>query len=233
MQAVILAAGRGTRMGMKDAPKCLLKIGKKSIIEHQVDYLRNLDCKKILVVTGYNSNKIKNTLGNSVEYIFNKNFEKSNNMYSLWEARDFVNDEFICIYGDLFFHKKILEKCAMSNSDMVLVVERNLRDETMKVKIENEKIVQVNKKIDSKNTDGNFIGMGKFSKNSKNHLFQTIKELMEKGNEDAYYTLAIENLIKQGKTVHFVETGGLPWMDIDTKKELEDVRKINKEFGDW
>ena len=57
--------------------------------------------------------------------------------------------------------------------------------------------------------------------------------LMEKGNEDAYYTLAIENLIKQGKTVHFVETGGLPWMDIDTKKELEDVRKINKEFGDW
>ena len=53
----------------------------------------------------------------------------------------------------------------MSNSDMVLVVERNLRDETMKVKIENEKIVQVNKKIDSKNTDGNFIGMGKFSKN--------------------------------------------------------------------
>ena len=76
MQAVILAAGKGTRMGIKDAPKCLLKIGNKSIIEHQVNYLRNIGCKKILVVTGYNSNKIKNTLGNSVEYIFNKNFKR-------------------------------------------------------------------------------------------------------------------------------------------------------------
>ena len=75
MQAVILAAGKGTRMGIKDTPKCLLKIGNKSIIEHQVNYLRNIGCKKILVVTGYNSNKIKNTLGNSVEYIFNKNFK--------------------------------------------------------------------------------------------------------------------------------------------------------------
>ncbi len=38
MQAVILAAGKGTRMGIKDTPKCLLKIGNKTIIEHQIDY---------------------------------------------------------------------------------------------------------------------------------------------------------------------------------------------------
>ena len=232
MQAVILAAGKGTRMGIKDTPKCLLKIGNKSVIEYQVTYLKNLGCKKILVVTGYNSNKIKNTLGNSVEYIFNKNFENSNNMYSLWEARDLIDDEFVCIYGDLFFHKKILENCVISNSDIVLVVERNTRDETMRVKIENEKIVKVNKKIDSKNTDGNFIGMAKFSKNSKNHLFQTIKKLMEEGNEDAYYTSAIENMIKQGKTIDFIETEGLPWTDIDTKEELEAIRKLDKELGD-
>ena len=233
MQAVILAAGKGTRMGIKDVPKCLLKIGNKTIIEHQIDYLRNIGCKKILVVTGYNSNKIKNTLGNSAEYIFNKNFENSNNMYSLWEAQNFIDDEFICIYGDLFFHKKILEKCVLSEGNIVLAVERNLRTETMKVKIENGKIAQVNKEIDSKNADGNFIGMAKFSKNSKKYLFQSIKELMKKGNEDAYYTLAIENLIKQEKIVNFIETEGLPWLDIDTNEEFDNARKINKEFGDW
>ena len=233
MQAVILAAGKGTRMGIKDVPKCLLKIGNKTIIEHQIDYLRNIGCKKILVVTGYNSNKIKNTLGNSAEYIFNKNFENSNNMYSLWEAQNFIDDEFICIYGDLFFHRKILEKCVLSEDNIVLAVERNLRTETMKVKIENGKIAQVNKEIDSKNADGNFIGMAKFSKNSKKFLFQSIKELMKKGNEDAYYTLAIENLIKQEKIVNFIETEGLPWLDIDTNEEFDNARKINKEFGDW
>jgi len=75
--------------------------------------------------------------------------------------------------------------------------------------------------------------MAKFSKNSKNHLFQTIKELMGKGNEDAYYTLAIENLIKQGKMVSFIETEDLPWIDIDTKDDFDYVKKINKEFGGW
>ena len=197
MQAVILAAGKGTRMGIKDTPKCLLKIGNKTIIEHQIDYLRNIGCKKILVVTGYNSNKIKNTLGNSAEYVLNKNFETSNNMYSLWEAQNFIVDEFVCVYGDLFFHKKILEKCVLSEGDIVLAVERNLRAETMKVKIENNKVIQVNKEI------------------------------------DRYYSLAIENLIKQEKIVNFIETDGLPWSDIDTKEEFDEVKKINKEFGDW
>ena len=225
MQAVILAAGKGTRMGIKDAPKCLLKIGNKSIIEHQVNYLRNIGCKKILVVTGYNSNKIKNTLGNSVEYIFNKNFENSNNMYSLWKARDFIDDEFICIYGDLFFHNKILEKCVASDGDMVLVVERNLRDETMRVKIENKKIVQVNKKIDSKNTDGNFIGMVKFRKAIHKSLFDEMSELIEQQNLNAYFVVAIEKMIKKGIYAEFVETENLPWIDIDKKDEFESAKK--------
>ena len=56
---------------------------------------------------------------------------------------------------------------------------------------------------------------------------------MKKGNEDAYYTLAIENLIKQEKIVNFIETEGLPWLDIDTNEEFDNARKINKEFGDW
>ena len=56
---------------------------------------------------------------------------------------------------------------------------------------------------------------------------------MGKGNEDAYYTLAIENLIKQGKMVSFIETEDLPWIDIDTKDDFDYVKKINKEFGGW
>ena len=51
MQAVILAAGKGTRMGIKDTPKCLLKIGNKSVIEYQVTYLKNLGCKKIFKIS--------------------------------------------------------------------------------------------------------------------------------------------------------------------------------------
>ena len=230
MQALILAAGKGTRMGMKDAPKCLLKIGNTSIIEFQINCFRNIGCDRILVVTGHNSNKIMKKLGSSVEYIFNKNFEHSNNLYSLGEALRVIDDEFICVYGDLLFHKKILEKCNASTKEITLVVERNIRDETMRVKIENQKIVQVNKNIDNKNSDGNFIGMAKFSKNIKDSLYKNIKELIRKGNHDAYYTLALENMIGHGQPIHFIETSGYSWMDIDTEAELEEARKIKQNF---
>ena len=130
----------------------------------------------------------------------------------------------------LLFHKKILEKCNASTKEITLVVERNLRDETMRVKIENQKIVQVNKNIDNKNSDGNFIGMAKFSKNIKDSLYQNIKELIKNGNHDAYYTLALESMIKHGQPIHFIETDGHPWMDIDTKEELEEAKKIEREF---
>ena len=230
MQALILAAGKGTRIGIKDTPKCILKIGNTSIIEFQINCFRNIGCDKILVVTGYNSNKILERLGSSVEYIFNKNFEYSNNLYSLGEALRIIDDEFICVYGDLLFHKKILEKCNASTKEITLVVERNLRYETMRVKIENQKIVQVNKNMDNKNSDGNFIGMAKFSKNIKDSLYKSIKELIKKDNRDAYYTLALENMIKHGQSIHFIETNGYPWMDIDTKEELEEAKKIEREF---
>ena len=97
-------------------------------------------------------------------------------------------------------------------------------------KIENQKIVQVNKNIENKNSDGNFIGMAKFSKNIKDSLYQNIKELIKNGNHDAYYTLALESMIKHGQPIHFIETDGHPWMDIDTKEELEEAKKIEREF---
>ena len=74
MQALILAAGKGTRIQTNDIPKCLLTVGDTNIIKYQINCLREIGCQKIMVVTGYNSNKIKEKLGTSVEYIFNKNF---------------------------------------------------------------------------------------------------------------------------------------------------------------
>ena len=108
---------------------------------------------------------------------------------------------------------------------MVLVVERNLRDETMRVKIENKKIVKVNKKMDSKNTDGNFIGMVKFRKTIHKSLFDEMSELIEQQNLNAYFVVAIEKMIKKGIYAEFVETENLPWIDIDEKDEFESAKK--------
>ena len=88
-------------------------------------------------------------------------FATTNNLYSVWAAKNSLNDDFICIYGDLLFDKNILDNCIQDQSDICLVIEKNVRDETMKVKIENNLITQVNKNISNQDGRWKFYRYGK------------------------------------------------------------------------
>ncbi|MBL76667.1 MAG: hypothetical protein CL763_07075 [Chloroflexi bacterium] len=225
MDALILAAGKGTRLGLDNLPKCLIQFENLTLIEYQINCLFDLGIKNIFVVTGYNSEKIEEKLGDQVTYIHNKEFATTNNIKSIFLAEKFLKDDFICIYGDLFFHKKILKKCIDSKNQMTLMVENELRNETTRVKMENGKIILVNKNIEFSEADGNFIGMMKCSKDYSNDFFKTIEELVE-SNSQAYYTIGIEKMIKNGKIVNFEITNGLPWTDIDTNEDLLLAKEI-------
>lgn len=226
MDALILAAGRGTRMGQIDIPKCLLDIGGTSIINNQIKNFRNAGIDRIFIVTGYNSELIHSHLNDDFTFLHNTEYANTNNLYSVWTARDSLDDDFICVYGDLLFHKEILDKCIQNNSDICLVIEKNVRSETMKIRIENNLIVEVNKNISEDLADGNFIGMAKFKKSMIPDLFNEISFLVENGNLNSYYTSAIESLIQKNKQINFVETNNLPWMDIDEEHELAEAKKI-------
>ena len=231
MQGVILAAGKGTRMGNIEVPKCLLEINGVPIIKNQINSYKKNGINDIIVVTGYKSEMIHDLLNDQVQYVHNSKFSEMNNIYSVWLAIQKLRDDFICVYGDLMFDEEILKKCLEIKSEIGLMVETNTRDETMKVKIENEKIVAVNKKIDYKIADGNFIGMAKFSKNVLKILFNEIDYLITE-NIDGYYTLGIENLIKKNVEVGCQVTNGLSWMDIDEEGEFEESQKIFHDGGD-
>ena len=225
MQGIILAAGKGTRMGNIEIPKCLLEINGIPIIKHQIDSFRKNGVDDILVVTGYKSEMIHDLLNDQVKYVHNPKFNEMNNIYSVWLAIQKSHDDFICVYGDLIFDQEILKKCLEIKSDIGLMVEPNTHDETMKVKIENDKIVAVNKKIEHKIANGNFIGMAKFSNNASKKLFEEINNLITK-NIDGYYTLGIENLIEKNVNVGYQFTNGLSWIDMDEKEEFEEAKKI-------
>ena len=225
MQGVILAAGKGSRMGDIDTPKCLLEINEIPIIKHQINSFKKNGIDDILVVTGYKSEMIHNLLNNEVKYVQNSRFNEMNNIYSVWLAIQKLQDDFVCVYGDLMFDEKILEKCLEIKNEIGLMVEPNTRDETMKVKIENKKIVAVNKQIEHNIANGNFIGMAKFSKKIIKIFFDEIDELITK-NVDGYYTLGIEGLIKKNIQVGYQFTNGLSWMDMDEMDEFEEAKKI-------
>ena len=112
-----------------------------------------------------------------------------------------------------------------------MIVEKNVRPETMKVKLVNEQIIQVNKKILESEADGNFIGMAKFSKNIISKLFNAISDSIEI-DKNSYYTSAIELLIQSGQFVNYIPTNNFQWLDIDEPNEFDDAKILFKQLED-
>mgnify|MGYP002548316757 CR=1 FL=1 len=118
MQAIILAAGMGKRLGelTKDNTKCMIKVNGVTLIDRVLKQLSNLHLNKIVLVIGYQGEQLKQYIGNSyrntpIEYVFNPIFDKTNNIYSLYLAKDHLQqDDTILLESDLIVEDKLFDK---------------------------------------------------------------------------------------------------------------------------
>lgn len=116
MQAVILAAGRGVRLGKitDNIPKVLVKVNGIPFIINQLDALsQHKEIEEILIIIGYKKELIKREIGNEykgikIVYVENDKWESTNNIYSFWLALDLIKSSFILLEGDVFFDHKLL-----------------------------------------------------------------------------------------------------------------------------
>ena len=109
MKIIILCAGLGTRLNFK-IPKGLIKIKKKTLLEKCVDNFLKFGFKKddIFFATGFKQNLIKKKFGKKFNYIYNKNFNTTNMVYSLFNVIKKINNSDIIIsYSDIIYKKKI------------------------------------------------------------------------------------------------------------------------------
>jgi histidinol-phosphate/aromatic aminotransferase/cobyric acid decarboxylase-like protein/choline kinase len=116
MQAVILAAGMGNRLGKytQNNTKCMLDINGKKLIERALDALDESGIKKCIIVAGYKKENLMNFLGArykniDITYIANDIYYKTNNIYSLYLAKDFLlQDDTLLLESDLIFENKLI-----------------------------------------------------------------------------------------------------------------------------
>jgi histidinol-phosphate/aromatic aminotransferase/cobyric acid decarboxylase-like protein/choline kinase len=117
MQAVILAAGMGTRLGKytQDNTKCMLRINGRTLIERALDALDGEGIRKCVIVAGYKKDSLMRFVGTKyknidIEYISNDIYKKTNNIYSLYLAREhLMRDDTILIESDLIFEERIIK----------------------------------------------------------------------------------------------------------------------------
>ena len=118
MQAMILAAGMGRRLKelTKDATKCMVKVNGVTLIERALAALDKLGLRRIILVVGYEGQKLKEYVdGLSVRtpvcYVENPIYDKTNNIYSLYLAREYLlEDDTLLLESDLIFEEAVLRR---------------------------------------------------------------------------------------------------------------------------
>jgi choline kinase len=113
---VLLAAGTGSRLRplTLDAPKCLTIVAGKSILQRLLDTFRTHGITKIIVATGYLEQRIREYLNEyagdmTIEYVFNPDYQTTNNIYSLWLTRLAISEPFVLIESDLVFDTEMFQ----------------------------------------------------------------------------------------------------------------------------
>jgi L-glutamine-phosphate cytidylyltransferase len=230
MKAVILAAGRGTRIRSVhgEHPKCLIEVDGNTILDHQLEALSMAGINDVAIVVGYEKEQIilhlnARFLTNNqrIHFIENPAFAITNNIYSLWLALDWLRgDSFIVLNADVVFDPGILESALRPCAPISMIIDPLWRDETMKVIIEGDRVIEMSKKISREDFTGTYIGLTVFSKSIQNQFFRKMNKLIGFGRVDEFFNVAVQQLANEGVHVGFTSTEGLAWAEIDDPVDL-------------
>jgi choline kinase len=230
MKTIILAAGIASRLKplTDQTPKCLLNVGRKSILEMTVENLLATNNSELIIVTGYLENKIREFLRErfpllNVTYIYNKFYASTNNIYSLWLARDSVlGNDMMMMDSDIVFDKLIIPKLLNSGYKNCLALKRHdVHDEEIKVKTDAEgRVVDISKEVKPSEAAGESIGIEIFGREAVAELYSILDQMVVKEKKvNQFYETAFRKLSEND--LYIVDTTEYFCMEIDTMEDLK------------
>jgi choline kinase len=235
MKAVILAAGQGTRIRSVhgEHPKCLIEVDETTILDHQLEALAMAGINDIAIVVGYEKEQIiayvkskRSRYTQKVHFIENPAFAITNNIYSLWLASDWLRgDSFIVLNADVIFDPEVLESAVQPYAPISMIVDPLWRDETMKVIIQDDRIIRMSKKISQEEFSGTYIGITVFSKSIQDRFLHKLSDLITAGRVNDFFNIAVQELADEGVRVGCTSTDGLAWAEIDDPLDLTFARQ--------
>jgi len=221
MRAVILAAGRGRRLGdlAADQPKCLVPIGASTLIERQLQALRSCGITNITVVAGFRSEDVCRACGAHVEVVINAAYDSTNSLYSLWLARHLLTDEFVVLNADVLFHDQLLFDLMTSRDEDALLMSavrgEKYGDEEMKIRVRAGCVAEISKGIRPGVADGENVGIAKFGSAGARVLVEEMEKTIASGGRRAWLPRAFAAFSRR-RPLYVVETRGYPWTEIDS-----------------
>ncbi|MDO6414914.1 phosphocholine cytidylyltransferase family protein [Sphingomonas sp. BIUV-7] len=225
VRAIILAAGRGSRLGelTQDRPKCLLELGGQSLLEWQLEALEAAGIAEIVVIVGFNARRVEARLEDrgNVTTLHNPFYEVSDNLASLWFARDYFEGDVLVLNGDTLVSaesvRRLVERGAAPIN--VMIDRKPAYDaDDMKVLLDGNRIRAIGKTLTD--ADAESIGMLLFRGDGTGLFRQTIKEMMYETSSLGRWFLSVIDQLARKSDVCAVDVAGEGWAEVDFPADI-------------
>jgi 2-aminoethylphosphonate-pyruvate transaminase len=225
--AVIMAAGMGTRLNERGKwlPKGFIKLGQRPIIEEAVALLVEAGIERIVIVTGHLAEfyeRLKRAHGSLIETVHNPQYAESGSMYSLYCARDLIDEDFLLLESDLIFERRALSVCLeFPRDNVVLMSGRSDAGDEVYIDSDNGLLRTMSKdRAQLHGIAGELVGICKISL----PLFQIMKQEAERTFQDTLrVSYDTDTLVAAARRYpiycHLIED--LAWSEIDYEMHLQ------------
>jgi choline kinase len=238
MHAVILVAGTATRLRplTDSTPKCLLRVKGRPILGMMIENLRLSGIEHFVLVTGYLEDQIhrfieENYPAVKVTFISNEMFASTNNIYSLWLAKDIVKSkDFLLLDGDIVFDRGIIDLLLNGRHHAALALRTigHVGQEDIKVMTDKSGFVEeINKTMNPAEAAGESIGIELFFEDSSVKLFDELQIMIESEKKvNVWYEEAFQRIIDLGTKIAAVDVGDLKCMELDTVEDFKNAENL-------
>ena len=260
MQAIILAAGMGKRLKelTSNATKCMVEVNGVTMIERTLSQLDALNLERIVVVVGYEGQKLMEYIGTldiqtPVEYVNNDVYYKTNNIYSLYLAKDYLlEDDTLLLESDIIFESAVLQRLLDNPYPSLALVAKyeSWMDGTVVTLDEEDNIVGFLGKKDFKFSDiSNYyktVNIYKFGKEFSNSHYVPFLEAYSKalGNNEYYEQVLKVITLLDKPEIKAERLENEAWYEVDDVQDLdiaesifaekgEKLERFNKRFGGY
>ncbi len=241
MKAVILAAGQGTRLRpLTDrTPKPLVGLHGKPMMQRQLESLDKAGFKQCVIVLGYRGDQVERQFGPrfrslDITYVYNELYAETNNIYSLWMARNLLHDDILLLEGDLVFEDDLLDDLAQRTYPDIAVVDwfRPTMDGTVILAENGLAESMVLKSQQSAEFDYSralkTVNIYTLSRHTMSRRFlPALDGYVSAGNTNSFYEAVLSELVARGElelAVHL--TGDRKWTEIDTVEDLREAEAL-------
>lgn len=237
MQAIILAAGMGKRLKeyTQNNTKCMVKVCGETLIERMLKQLSQKDISRVVIVIGYKGDQLKEFINSldidvKVEFVENPVYDKTNNIYSLYLAKDYLCEEdTILLESDVIFEPAVLDALLEDPRDTLALVDRyeSWMDGTC-LKLKEDDSIEAfipGKKLNYRERDQYFktVNLYKFAKEFSASKYVPFLEAYSKalGNNEYYEQVLKVLAVLDNPGIYAKRLSGQKWYEIDDAQDLD------------